>query len=128
VDVSAPDPNDDRSTITLRADRAIVDDAMKRTELWQMLRELAGVETPFTAKIRQEAESRSQAAIDQERSSFEHEKSQALADFQMNADRQAVERVRDHLLEMAGFITTPQRDEAGAGSGDTAENGRENGS
>lgn len=112
VDAQAPDPNDDRSTISMRADRVIVDDAMKRTELWQTLRELAGIETPFTKRIQAEAETKSQAAIEQERSAFQHEKDQALADLQASADQDAIARVRDHLLEMAGFITTPAQGSA----------------
>jgi len=96
---TVPGPNGGRSGVgaTLR------EAALRRLDHWRTLQELAGIETPFTARVRDrvvsESEDRHREAIEALRREYEAR----LAEQRASLDAEQVERLRDRLLQLAGY-------------------------
>jgi len=76
--------------------------AVERLAVWNTLRELTGMESPFTEQIRdrlsQELEARHREQID----AIEDEHEARLAEVAAGADREAISRLSQRLLTLAG--------------------------
>jgi hypothetical protein len=77
--------------------------AADRLALWGTLRELTGAASPFTEKIRAKLEQELGAQHQQEMDSLKAEHETKIAEVAAGADQQAVTRLRDRLVTLAGL-------------------------
>lgn len=77
--------------------------AEERMRLWRTLQEIAGVVTPFTERVKAEAASAVAAEREREIKGLKAEHEKALAELRAAFETEAVERVREGLLVLAGY-------------------------
>ena len=81
----------------------LAQDAARRVQYWRTLQELAGVVTPFTARVRGEAEQLLSAMHQQELDDLKRSYEQQIAELQQRFEQDAVDRVTSRLVAMAGY-------------------------
>ena len=77
--------------------------AESRLRSWRTLQELAGVVTPFTERIRTQAEDSVAAERDHDVAELERRHAGAIAELQAGMQAQSLARVREGLLTLAGY-------------------------
>ena len=88
--------------------------AEERLRTWRTLQELAGVVTPFTARVRDQVESELQERHNKEIAQLRASHEQELEATRQAAEQELGARVRDSLLQLAGY---------GEGGSDTGAEG-----
>ncbi len=90
----------------LRVDPALVQAAEQRQQAWRMLQELAGLVTPFTERVREEAEAavaaERQAELEQQAADYEAR----IRELREQIQSENREQIRERLLQMAGYRNT----------------------
>jgi pyruvate/2-oxoacid:ferredoxin oxidoreductase alpha subunit len=86
----------------LRVGAVLVADADERLRRWRTLQELAGVVTPFTAKVREDAERELAAAHEAEIARVRREYEERIADLRRQAHAEATQRITERLMTLAG--------------------------
>lgn len=104
VDVEAPD-----GTRRLGIGPGLLAVVEERARTWRTLQELAGISTPFTARVRAELEASFAAARDAEVAAMRAACDARVAQVEDEHDERAVRRVRDSLLALTGLppVTDP---------------------
>ena len=96
-------PGGDPEAPRLRVDARLVQAAEARQQAWRLLQELAGVVTPFTARVRHEAEAEvaaaHQAALAVQEATYEARLQALRAEF----DEETRQALRARLLQLAGY-------------------------
>jgi pyruvate-ferredoxin/flavodoxin oxidoreductase len=87
----------------LRVADALVADADERLRLWRTLQELAGVVTPFTDKVRAQAENEVAASHKTEVDALKAEYEARLASLRAEYEAEATDRVARGLMALAGY-------------------------
>jgi len=90
--------------------------ATDRLRLWRTLQELAGLVTPFTQRVREDAERAVASEREAEIAKLKREHEAALASLRAEFEGEAVGRVRDGLMRLAGYGEGANG--AGNGAGD----------
>jgi pyruvate-ferredoxin/flavodoxin oxidoreductase len=107
------DPRDGAERVASDEMVALADE---RVRLWRTLQELAGVVTPFTQRVREDAERSVAGDRTREIEALRREHAAALAALRDGFELEAVGRVREGLMRLAGY--GPDADEAdGSGAG-----------
>ena len=88
--------------------------ATDRLRLWRTLQELSGLVTPFTQRVREDAERTVAGDRAAEIAKLTREHEAALASLRAEFEADAVGRVRDGLMRLAGYAG---EDASGAGNG-----------
>jgi pyruvate-ferredoxin/flavodoxin oxidoreductase len=87
----------------LRLNPRLLDVAEERRQAWRMLQELAGLVTPFTARVREEAE---QAVAEERKAELAaqaaHHEAQ-IRDLREQIQTENREQIRDRLMGLAGY-------------------------
>jgi pyruvate-ferredoxin/flavodoxin oxidoreductase len=91
------------AAVRLPVGARLLDDTIDRTRLWRTLEELAGEVTPFTDKVRAEAERAVAGAHKAELARLTAEHEQRIAQLQAEFDAMAAERVTARLMALAGL-------------------------
>ncbi len=99
----------------LRVGPVLVEDAERRLRLWRTLQELAGVVTPFTARVREDANRELAAAHEAEISRLKQEYEARIAGLRRQAHTEATQRITERLMALAG--RSGQTSRAGNGKG-----------
>jgi pyruvate-ferredoxin/flavodoxin oxidoreductase len=89
----------------LRVGAALVEDADARLRFWRTLQELSGVVTPFTAKVREDLERELLGAHEAELDRLRDEHETQLASRHREFQAEAVQRVTERLMMLAGRRT-----------------------
>ena len=97
--------NSKTATCTLDNTNYAIDSAFARrlsqlTDQWQMLQELAGVSTPFTEQVRQEAESAVAAIHQAEVDALQQSHQQALQTLRDQLEKEVSERITQRLVAL----------------------------
>jgi pyruvate-ferredoxin/flavodoxin oxidoreductase len=86
-----------------KVDPRLAEAAGRRLEVWDTLREMAGITSPFVDRLRTEIEQAAQAEsrkkLDQMKSTYDSE----IEQVRREVDRQMAEQLRERLLSLAGF-------------------------
>ncbi|MGM0578915.1 MAG: 4Fe-4S binding protein [Myxococcota bacterium] len=96
----------ERGEDRLVADDALVEAAAARLGLWQTLREVAGVESPFVARLREELKAELQADHEGELAALRKDLEARIDEARGEAEREAVSRLRERLMHLAGYTRT----------------------
>lgn len=80
--------------------------ADQRLRAWRTLQELAGVVTPFTDRVRAEAEREVRDEHDEEIATLRQQHGRQLSELEQQHTAQMAERVRQRLLALAGYPAT----------------------
>ncbi len=87
----------------LRVGGKLIADAEQRLRLWQTLQELAGVITPFTKRVREQAESDLAEDHAAEITRLKQEYEAKIARLKAEFDAEATRRVTEGLMALAGY-------------------------
>lgn len=87
----------------LRVLPPMVREVERRAHLWRTLQELAGVVTPFTARVREQVEQELHAAHAQEIENLKADYEARLAELERTFTARAAERVTRRLMALAGY-------------------------
>lgn len=83
-----------------------------RVRSWRTLQELAGVVTPFTERVRTEAERSVAAEREHDMAELERRHASELAEIRAGMQADSLARVREGLLALAGYAPAPEDAEA----------------
>jgi hypothetical protein len=78
---------------------------LQRQQAWRTLQELAGLVTPFTERVRREAEAAVAAERAAELAALRSDYEQRLAEQQDQQLEQTRQAMRERLLQLAGYQT-----------------------
>ncbi len=92
----------------LRVSERLARDADHRLRYWRTLQELAGVVTPFTDKVRREAETELGASQQSALADLEREYESKIVAAANAHEADAVARLKQQLMAMAGFPGAPR--------------------
>lgn len=92
----------------LRVDKHLVRVTEESQQTWRMLQELAGLVTPFTDRVRQEAEARVAENHEAELAAQAKDYEQRLRDLRSTLQEENRSEVRERLLRLAGYPGTPK--------------------
>jgi pyruvate-ferredoxin/flavodoxin oxidoreductase len=81
----------------------LVSFAVERMRLWRTLQEIAGVVTPFTDRVREQAAVETAAAHEKEIAALKRMHERAMQDLRAGFEAEAVARVREGLMSLAGY-------------------------
>jgi pyruvate-ferredoxin/flavodoxin oxidoreductase len=87
--------------VRYRVSAGLVEMAGKRIEIWRTLQELAGVVTPFTAKVEQEIQARVAGEHQAELDAQKQESEQKIKELQKTVEMEIAARIRGRLMELA---------------------------
>jgi pyruvate-ferredoxin/flavodoxin oxidoreductase len=87
----------------LRIDDVLLRDAEQRLRLWRTLQELAGVVTPFTQAVREEAERELSTTHTSDIELLKRKYEAEIAELKASFDTDAARRVTSRLMELAGY-------------------------
>ena len=104
----------DSSGKTWKIDQQLASFAERRLEVWNTLREMSGVVSPFIERIRTEAEQTAEAENQKRFESMKSTYESEIEHVRQEGDRRMAEQLRQRLLTLAGF-----------GSGDSETGDRE---
>ncbi len=104
----------DLPTDTWHVPATVVDLADNRLQIWRTLQEIAGVVTPFTERVREEAESDIAARHKGEIASLKREYEAKIQAADEKARSEMLDRLRNRLVQLAG--QTPAANDNGATS------------
>ncbi|MEJ2144542.1 MAG: 4Fe-4S binding protein [Acidobacteriota bacterium] len=104
----------DSSGKTWKIDQRLASFAERRLEVWNTLREMSGVVSPFIERIRTEAEQTAEAENQKKFESMKSTYESEIEHVRQEGDRRMAEQLRQRLLTLAGF-----------GSGDSETGDRE---
>ncbi len=96
-------PPNGTESIRYRVDSALVAAAKERLEAWQSLQELAGIVTPFTAKVEQNVEARLRKIFEAERDELQQTYEGELRHLKVQTEAELLARVEARLLALAGY-------------------------
>jgi pyruvate-ferredoxin/flavodoxin oxidoreductase len=94
----------------LRIDRSLVRISDERIQVWRMLQELAGLVTPFTARVRQEAAAQVAAERDAELKALAEEYDQQIGDLRAALREETRREMRQRLMQLAGYRDSSVRE------------------
>ncbi|MCK4871219.1 MAG: hypothetical protein KAS72_00690 [Phycisphaerales bacterium] len=101
--------------MSLRVAPTLARDVQRRLEFWRTLQELAGVVTPFTEAVREQAQRDVAQAHEDEITTLKREYETKLAELRAQYDAQAAQRVTSGLMALAGYApVAAQQGEGGA--------------
>lgn len=98
---------DGSETRRLRIDVRMVKVCEERRQAWRVLQELAGVVTPFTARVRQEAEQRVAAERQTELAALKTDYERKLGELRAQHREELRHHIRERLLGLAGYGDEP---------------------
>ena len=87
----------------LRVDSHMLDATLERADIWRTLRELAGVVTPFTQRIREEADREAVELYEKEKKAIESRHQAQLSALRGDVEEQLVQRLENRLAVLAGY-------------------------
>ena len=90
-------------TKRFRVDQRLVRISEERQQAWRMLQELAGLVTPFTARVQQEAEARVAVDREAELSAQADDYEQRLSDLRSALQEETRKEMRERLMQLAGY-------------------------
>jgi pyruvate-ferredoxin/flavodoxin oxidoreductase len=93
----------------LRVGATLVADADARLRLWRTLQELAGVVTPFTRKVREDAERDLAAAHAAEIAGLKREYEARIATLRAEFQAEATQRVTERLMALSTYASAGRR-------------------
>ncbi len=96
--------------------RALESAGAERRDHWRTLQELAGVRTPFVARLRGEIEAQVRELHEAQLRSLRTEHETALAKLQADHEGRAAARLRDRLMQLAGYSEAKPADGEAQGS------------
>lgn len=96
------------SNETLKVSVKVVNLVAERLALWKTYQEIAGIESPFTSRIRAQVESEVAAEHKQRVEQLKAEYEAKLAAAGVEADNRLAAQLRERLLSLAGFSNTSQ--------------------
>ncbi|MCP4702259.1 MAG: pyruvate ferredoxin oxidoreductase [Gammaproteobacteria bacterium] len=89
--------------VRCRVDTALAEACGERLHAWRTLQELAGTVTPFTARVKQEAEQRLGEAHQAEIVALKQEHEARLQELQAGMEADVAARIKGRLLTLAGY-------------------------
>ncbi len=89
--------------LTVEEPEAAAEIAPARAEIFQMWRELAGKESPFVAAVRAQVEAEVAAERAAELAALRSEQAALLAEVKSSVEGEAVERLTERLMALAGY-------------------------
>ena len=101
--IEAPTP--DADPVRLRVAPELVDFTRTRLEIWQTLQELAGVVTPFTERVKQEAADAMASAHEAEIATVKKEHEDQMAGLRSEVQEELAGRLQQRLLDLAARQT-----------------------
>lgn len=114
--------------ISYRIDAGLLKVVEERAQNWRTLQELAGLVTPFTAKVEQEAQQRVSAEHEKELADLKQEYERQISELQQNMKSDMSVQIRDQLLKLADYRVTRRSDSESPGTNSserTNESGEE---
>jgi len=87
--------------VRYRVSYNLVEMAEKRIQIWRTLQELAGVVTPFTAKVEQEVQERFAGEHQAELDAQEQESQKQINELQKTVEMEIAAKIRGRLMELA---------------------------
>ena len=87
----------------LRVDDRLVRVSEERQQAWRMLQELAGLVTPFTARVQREAEERVAAEREAELAAQAAEYEARISGLRSEQQQQTRDALRARLMQLAGY-------------------------
>jgi hypothetical protein len=91
----------------LKVDPALVAVCIERQHAWQVLQELAGVVTPFTARVQQQAEERVAAEHQAEIAALTADYERRIHALRADYDQELRRDIKDRLMSLAGYRQIP---------------------
>jgi pyruvate-ferredoxin/flavodoxin oxidoreductase len=91
----------------LQVDPALVAVCIERQHAWQVLQELAGVVTPFTARVQQQAEERVAAEHQAEIAALTADYERRIQSLRADYDQELRRAIKDRLMNLAGYRQAP---------------------
>jgi len=91
----------------LEVDPALVALCSERQHAWQVLQELAGVVTPFTARVQQQAEARVATEHQAEIAALTAEHERRIQALRADYDQELRRDIKDRLMSLAGYSQAP---------------------
>ncbi|MBA1330166.1 hypothetical protein QQ73_02920 [Candidatus Endoriftia persephone str. Guaymas] len=89
--------------MVLRVDPELAQMAADRLHIWRTLQELAGIVTPFTARVEAEAEERVATQHQAELAALKADYEQQLNATRDSAQTQIAQQLQDRLMHLAGY-------------------------
>ncbi|MDP6674969.1 MAG: 4Fe-4S binding protein, partial [Gammaproteobacteria bacterium] len=87
--------------VRYRISSNLVEVAGKRIQIWRTLQELAGVVTPFTAKVEQEVQERVAGEHQAELDAQKQESEKQISELQKTVEMEIAAKIRGRLMELA---------------------------
>jgi pyruvate-ferredoxin/flavodoxin oxidoreductase len=91
-------------------DSSMLDVVVEREQNWRALQELAGLVTPFTARVEQEAEQKVAADHQAELASLKEEYEGRIAQLEQSIKSDMAVQIKDQLLKLADYRVTRSGD------------------
>jgi pyruvate-ferredoxin/flavodoxin oxidoreductase len=92
----------------LRVDERLIRVCLERQQAWRTLQELAGLVTPFTARVQKEAEEKVAAEHRAELKALEADYERRLRELRAQYREELRQDVRERLMVLAGYGNPPQ--------------------
>lgn len=102
--------------ISYRIDAGLLKVVVERAQNWRTLQELAGLVTPFTAKVEQQAEQRVSDEHQAQLASLKQEYEQRIAELEQTMKAGMAVQIKNQLLKLADYGVTPSNDAEDAGA------------
>ena len=93
----------------LQVDERLVAVSAERYQVWRMLQELAGLVTPFTARVQREAEARVAAEREAELNTQAADYEMQIRDLRNAFQEETRQEMRERLMQLAGYQNAPMR-------------------
>ncbi|MCU7815300.1 MAG: 4Fe-4S binding protein [Candidatus Thiodiazotropha sp. (ex Rostrolucina anterorostrata)] len=87
----------------VRVDERLLKVIEERQASWRMLQELAGLVTPFTARVQQQEQARVAAAHEADLKALADEYEQRIRELSSQLQQQTRQAMRDRLMQLAGY-------------------------
>jgi len=92
--------------VSYRIDTSLVKVVEERAQNWRTLQELAGLVTPFTAKVQQEAQEKVSTEHEQELATLKQGYEQQISELQQSMKSDMAVQIKDQLLKLADYRVT----------------------
>ncbi|MCU7863806.1 MAG: 4Fe-4S binding protein [Candidatus Thiodiazotropha sp. (ex Lucinoma borealis)] len=93
----------------VRVDERLLKVIEERQASWRMLQELAGLVTPFTARVQQQEQARVAAAHEADLKALADEYEQRIRELSSQLQQQTRQAMRDRLMQLAGYRDSTHR-------------------
>ncbi|MEA3277413.1 MAG: 4Fe-4S binding protein [Pseudomonadota bacterium] len=91
-----------------RVDERLVQTCQERQQAWRVLQELAGLVTPFTARVQKEAQARVAAEHQAKIEALKADYEQRLRELRAQYQQELRQDIRDRLMLLAGYGRAPE--------------------